>query len=154
MSIDILGSSWDQYMSVVQYSFTSTKTMRLVRTGSPGRPPQLSHSSWNMPTTYHSQTYIYIPVAVYRTYAPRNDLPRFVKQNKKYLHFFLHPRQCWSQPECTQGCINVSKCVSYYACTSWADGIKRFVGLWCMTENTFSADPILQSCALCSALSW
>ena len=33
-------------MSMVQYSFTSTETRRLVRTDSPGRPPRLSHSSW------------------------------------------------------------------------------------------------------------
>ena len=30
----------------VQCCFTSTKTVRLIRTGSPGRPPGLSHSSW------------------------------------------------------------------------------------------------------------
>ena len=34
--------------SVDQYSFTSTETRRLVRMDSPGRPPQLSHSSWTM----------------------------------------------------------------------------------------------------------
>ena len=33
---------------MVQYSFMSTETMRLVRTDSPGRPPRLSHSSWTM----------------------------------------------------------------------------------------------------------
>ena len=48
MSVDILGTSWDQCRSMVQYSFTSTETRRLVRTDSPGRPPQLSHSSWTM----------------------------------------------------------------------------------------------------------
>ena len=45
MSADILGTSWDQCRSMVQYSFTST---RLVWTDSPGRPPRLSHSSWTM----------------------------------------------------------------------------------------------------------
>ena len=49
MSVDILGTSWDQCRSMVQYSFTSTETRRLVRTDSPGRPPRLSHSSWAMP---------------------------------------------------------------------------------------------------------
>ena len=34
--------------NMVQYSFTSTETRRLVRTDSPGRPPLLSHSSWTM----------------------------------------------------------------------------------------------------------
>ena len=48
MSVDILRTSWDQCVSVVQYCFTSTETIRLVRTDSPGRPLQLSHSSWTM----------------------------------------------------------------------------------------------------------
>ena len=48
MSVDILGTSCDQCRSMVQYSFTSTETRRLVRTDSPGRPPRLSHSSWTM----------------------------------------------------------------------------------------------------------
>ena len=50
MSVDILGTSWDQCESMVQYEyiFTSTETRRLVRTDSPGRPPRLSHSSWTM----------------------------------------------------------------------------------------------------------
>ena len=48
MSVDILGTSWDQSRSMVQYSFTSTEARRLVRTDSPGRPPRLSHSSWTM----------------------------------------------------------------------------------------------------------
>ena len=45
MSVDILGTSCDQCRSMVQYSFTSTETRRLVRTDSPGQPPRLSHSS-------------------------------------------------------------------------------------------------------------
>ena len=45
MSVDILGTSCEQCRSMVQYSFTSTETRRLVRTDSPGRPPRLSHSS-------------------------------------------------------------------------------------------------------------
>ena len=48
MSVDILGTSWDQCRSMVQYNFTSTETRRLVRMDSPGRPPRLSHSSWTM----------------------------------------------------------------------------------------------------------
>ena len=47
MSVDILGTSCDQCRSMVQYSFTSTETRRLVRTDSPGQPPQLSHSFLN-----------------------------------------------------------------------------------------------------------
>ena len=48
MSVDILGTSWDQCVSMVQYCFTSMETRRLVRTDSPGRPPRLSHNSWTM----------------------------------------------------------------------------------------------------------
>ena len=48
MSVDILGTSWDQCRSMVQYSFTSTEIRRLVRMDSPGRPPRLSHSSWTI----------------------------------------------------------------------------------------------------------
>ena len=45
MSVDTLGTNCDQCLSMVQCCFTSTGTIRLVRTGSPGRPPRLSHSS-------------------------------------------------------------------------------------------------------------
>ena len=48
MSVDILGTRWDRCMSTVQYCFMSTETIRLVRTGSPGWPPWLSHSSWTL----------------------------------------------------------------------------------------------------------
>ena len=46
MSVDILGTSWDQCVSTVRYFFTSTETTRLVRTESPGRTPRTPHSSW------------------------------------------------------------------------------------------------------------
>ena len=36
MSVDILGTSWDQCVSMFQYCFTSTETVRLVRTDGPG----------------------------------------------------------------------------------------------------------------------
>ena len=42
MSVDILGTSWDQCRSMVQHSFTSTETRRFVTTDSPGRPTRLS----------------------------------------------------------------------------------------------------------------
>ena len=48
MLADILGTNCDQYLSMVQYCFTSTETVRLIRTESPGRSPQLSHSSWTL----------------------------------------------------------------------------------------------------------
>ena len=48
MSADKFGTSWDQRVSMVQHCFTSTETVRLIRTESPGRPPRLSHSSWTL----------------------------------------------------------------------------------------------------------
>ena len=48
MSADILGTNCDQCVSMVQCCFTSTETVRLIRTGSPGRPPRLSHSCWTL----------------------------------------------------------------------------------------------------------
>ena len=48
MPVDILGTSWDHFRSIAQYSFTYTETRRLVRTDSPGRLPRLSHRSWTM----------------------------------------------------------------------------------------------------------
>ena len=49
MSVDILGTNCDQCRSsTVQCCFTSTETVRLIRTESPGRPPRLSHNSWTL----------------------------------------------------------------------------------------------------------
>ena len=48
MSAGILGTNCDQCRSTVQYCFTSTETIRLIRMENPGRPPRLSHSSWTM----------------------------------------------------------------------------------------------------------
>ena len=46
--VDVLEANCDQCLSVVQRRFTSTETVRLLRTGNPGRPPWLSHSSWTL----------------------------------------------------------------------------------------------------------
>ena len=43
--VDILGTNCDQWVCMVQCCFTSTETIRFIRTGSPGRSPRLSHSS-------------------------------------------------------------------------------------------------------------
>ena len=48
MSVDVLETRCDQCRSMLQCCFTSTEAVRLIRTESPGRPPQLSHSSWTM----------------------------------------------------------------------------------------------------------
>ena len=44
MSVDILGTNCDQFLSMVQCCFTSTETVRLIRRGNPGWPPRLSHT--------------------------------------------------------------------------------------------------------------
>ena len=46
--VDILGTNCDRCVCMVQCCFTSTETIRLIRTGSSGRPPRLSHSSWTL----------------------------------------------------------------------------------------------------------
>ena len=43
--VDILGTNCDQCVCMVQCCFTFTETIRLIRVGSLGRPPRLSHSS-------------------------------------------------------------------------------------------------------------
>ena len=43
--VEILGTNCDQCVCMVQRCFTSTETVRLIRTGSQERPPRLSHSS-------------------------------------------------------------------------------------------------------------
>ena len=43
--VDILRTNCDQCVSVVPFCCTSTETIRLIRTGSPGRPPRLSHTA-------------------------------------------------------------------------------------------------------------
>ena len=50
--VDILEANCDQCVCMVQCCFTSTETIRLIRTGSPGRPPRLSHSSWTLRNAY------------------------------------------------------------------------------------------------------
>ena len=43
--VDTLGANCDQCVCTVQCCITSTETVRLIRTGSPGRPPRFSNSS-------------------------------------------------------------------------------------------------------------
>ena len=45
-SVDILGTNCDQCVCMVQCCFTCAETIRLIRTGSPGRPLRLPHSSF------------------------------------------------------------------------------------------------------------
>ena len=46
--VDLLGTNCEQCVCMVQCCFTSTETIRFIRTGSPGRPPRLSRSSWTL----------------------------------------------------------------------------------------------------------
>ena len=104
MSVDILGTSWYQCRSMVQYSFTSTETRRLVRTDSPGRPPRLSHSSWTMTTESRIHIYIYIgPVGVrYRSnetnFQYRYTLMYMWQVTAKYTHTL--PMWLWMKWHC------------------------------------------------------
>ena len=61
MFSDILGTNCDQCLSTVQCCFTSTETVRFIRTESPGQPPRLSHSSWTQPTTTTKAAYFSLP---------------------------------------------------------------------------------------------
>ena len=60
--VGILGTKCDQCVCMVQCYFTSTETVRPIRTGSPEWPPRLSHSSWTLSCLY---TFVYrlLPVA-------------------------------------------------------------------------------------------
>ena len=62
--VDILGTNCDECVSMVQCCFTSTKNIRLVRMGSPGQPPRLSHSS----STLHSHSSVNMVLNVHRNH--------------------------------------------------------------------------------------
>ena len=120
MSADILGTSCDQCRSMVQYSFTSTETRRLVRTDSPGRPPRLSHSSWTMVVT--TQTTHVISSTAHNAYA------RTIVRNETELVFYLtgertqRLRACFEAMSLQQSNYysNFNKSVLQRALTSWA----------------------------------
>ena len=60
MSVDkSSGTNCDQCLSMVQCCFTSAETIRLIRTGSPGRPPRINHSSWTLKAWPQHSTCIY-----------------------------------------------------------------------------------------------
>ena len=55
MSTDILGTNCDQRVCMVQCCFTSTETVKLIRTESPGRSPRPSHTSRTLSGKYGSK---------------------------------------------------------------------------------------------------
>ena len=67
MSVDILGTNCDQYRNMVQCCFTSTDTIRLIRTESPWRPPRLSHSCWTL-SVFGDRFYIALFSALEQTH--------------------------------------------------------------------------------------
>ena len=66
----ILGTSWVQCWSMVQYSFMSTETRRLVRTDSPGWPPRLSHVSWTTSEYMYIVTIVLVS-SIYQVHSSR-----------------------------------------------------------------------------------
>ena len=91
MSVEILGTNCDQCWSMVQRWFTSTETVRLVRTESPGRLPRLSHSSWTL-------------LSKPRFWAPfLQTLPQLVTPLKghtpRLLSPYICPRRCQRPPK-------------------------------------------------------
>ena len=70
MSIDILGTSWVQCWSMLQYSFMSTETRRLIRTDSPGRPPRLSHITWTTSEYMYIVTIVLVS-SIYQVHSSR-----------------------------------------------------------------------------------
>ena len=71
MSADILGTNCGQCLSMVQCCFTSTETVRLIRTGSPGWLPQLSHSSWTLYLSVSQLFFLYLFTLSVVTFRPR-----------------------------------------------------------------------------------
>ena len=65
MSVDILGTNCDQCRSTVQCCFTSTETVRFIRTDSPGRQPRLWHSSWTLDGSESVSAHLYEWVGVH-----------------------------------------------------------------------------------------
>ena len=66
--VDILGTNCDQCMCMVQCCFMATETIRLIRTESPGWPPQHSHSSWTLRPHYY---YYYYYTKLLTFYQPK-----------------------------------------------------------------------------------
>ena len=86
--VDILGTNCDQCVCMVQCCFTSTETIRLIRTGSTGRPSRLSHSSWTLPWCFFFRVSFKHKVACVLSIEP--DL--LVVWWTKFRTGFLQPR--------------------------------------------------------------
>ena len=56
------GLHWDMAVGLVEVLFYVHRNRRLIRDGSPGRPPRLSHSSWALPLGVQDRAYI-VPVS-------------------------------------------------------------------------------------------
>ena len=98
MSVDILGTIWDQCVSIVQYCFTSTEIIRLVRTDSPGRPPRLSHSSWTLTAvdqTWHHLFVDHLTSRMSKSYRYTRTLFRQTWLNFTYVRHLTRRKREW-----------------------------------------------------------
>ena len=101
----ISGTSWDQCRSMVQHSFTATETRRLVRMDSPGRPPQLSHSSWTMSMnmTMHKSPVATEIVNGLCLFSDQFKDPLFWQQCNAYLYMMSKTKN-WLNTDNSSGC--------------------------------------------------
>ena len=81
---------------MVQYCFTSTETIRLVRTDSPGRPPPLSHSFRTLTSTFQavplittSAENLLSPYVKHAIDKPVNNYT--IRQARQQLHYPTSP---------------------------------------------------------------
>ena len=102
MSVDILATSWDQCVSMVQYCLTSTETMRLVRTDSPGRHLD-SHTApelWVMMNKFPPKRvkYLAIPSSIFFFLPhPQESSPLSANQRQGSSNRANIPRTCWAK---------------------------------------------------------
>ena len=87
MSVDILETNCDQCLSMVQCCFTSTETVRFIRTElSQGPPPRLSHSSWTLKLKLYQTFLLQVPTLL----TPAQIKPKsFGSRRNSFVFFFL-----------------------------------------------------------------
>ena len=103
MSVDKLGTNCDQCWSTVHCCFTSTETVRLIRTESPGRTPRLSHSSWTLRQII-IRCFLYKPTHV--AYASTNRTQIVWIETELFLFFFLCFLHGGKRASCLRACFH------------------------------------------------
>ena len=91
MSIDMLATNCDQRVSMVQCCFTSTETIRGIRTGSPGRSPRLSQKTCFVATghVFVATVHVFVATKIYLWQLPpvmANSVGRQMRGHKE-CHF-------------------------------------------------------------------